>query len=149
MAHYVWINRDRLEKKSSRTLKVDGIDLQVQLSPYDSPTAIVGQYDNESGTVWISFQYADDEHAASKVSKIDDIEFLEGRHSGKLLKISIPVDKRNLAVIALQTRVLDALKKRTQTFRGLPTIGKELNQEVAEDVLSSEFNDLAAELCPN
>lgn len=144
MARFVWINGELLQK-SNRTLTVDGIDFEVQISPYDAPRSISGAFDQATGLFKITFQYSDDERPMA-ASTIDGIHFIEGRHSGKLLQIVIPTEAKNLKIIALQTRVLDALEKRGKAFKGLPTINKELNQDVARGVFQTSFRELAGEL---
>ena len=145
MAKYIWISND-IVHKTNKTLQVDGIDLEVQISQYDAPRSISGAFDKANGLFRIVFQYSDKEPAKAG-STIDGIQFIEGRHSGKLLEIVIPTEAKKLKVVSLQTQVLDALEKRGKAFKGLPTINRELNQDVAKDVFqSTSFKDLTEEL---
>lgn len=147
MAKHVWINPDRF-KNASKMMRVDGIDLTVQLSPYDCPQAISGSYQKGTGDFVISFNYIDEEPMSSKPCRIGDIEIVEGKYTGKLLKIMVPVDKKSLkdiSIIKLQTRVLDAFEKRRAEFKGMPTVAKELNQEAAKEILTEDFADLTDE----
>ncbi len=145
MARHIWINPDRIPKTRRQT-RIDGVDLVVQLSPYDAPTSISGQYDQSTGCFVIQFMYVDNEPPASRVHQIGEISIREGRYSGKILTIRIPVDRNELAMISMQTKLMSALKSRKEGFRGVPTIGKELNQEIAEEILSEDLDELASEL---
>lgn len=144
MAKHIWINQERLEK-ARKTLTVDGVDFSVEISPFDAPREIVGQYDKTTGYFEISFKYDDSEPTSSSSHSNDGIEFREGRYSGKLMKILIPVDKKDLAVITLQTRVMKALAGRRLAFPK-KSVARDLNQSVAEDVLSSDFKNFESEL---
>ena len=144
MAKYIWVNRDILTN-ASKTLKVDGIDLEVHLSTFDSPLRVAGAFDADKSEFQISFEYRDKEPEGNR-SQFDEVCFVEGKHSGKLLQIIIHTKPRNLMVVSLRTQVMDALKKRGKSFKGLPTISKELNQDVAESFFEENFDELAGEL---
>lgn len=144
MTTYRWVNSELLNTTNT-SITVDGITLDVQLSPFDTPRGISGEFDTKSRVFSINFQYADEEPPAGQRT-IDDIAFVEGKHSGKLLKILIPTSNKNLMVIELETRVVNALKKRRKSFHGLSDINRQLNQDVASEVLHSTFNEIAGEL---
>lgn len=147
MAQHVWVNPGRLQR-ARKTLCVDGVDLIVELSPYDTPRSIVGEYDQVKQRFVIRFQYIDDEPARTNIRAHEGIEVREGRYSGKLLSVSIPVDVASLdavAILRLRTRVLEALKSRH--LQGKDKTSETMNVEVAEELLdSSNFNTLAKEL---
>jgi hypothetical protein len=140
MEKYMWINPERIEKT---TRHVEGMDLTVALSPYDTPKAIVGNYLQDSGQFVISFQYIDDEKPI--VSQIQHgIQLLHGKYSGKLLKVVIPIDNPphdETSVIRLRTEVLDAI-------RGAPIrkrIGR-MNRAVTKEIIEDRFAELATGL---
>lgn len=142
MARHIWINPDRLPDPRTEQ-PVEGIDLIVELSPYDTPTTIVGEYDDLKGRFLITFEYIDDEPGKVDPS-YKEVEVLKGKHSGKLLRISIPIDQPPLdttAVIHLRTEVLDALRH----ISGERGRGR-MNRSVARELVSENFDELAGEL---
>jgi hypothetical protein len=147
MGRFVWVNPERLTKMRKQ-VRVDGVDISVELSPFDVPRAIVGSYDRGHGLFIIEFQYGDDEPARSAPTTEEGVSIFEGRHSGKLLKITIPVDHHPLnqvGIIALKTRILGALdKNRRDGDRG------DLRTNVADEILSDEakFEELTHDLQP-
>ncbi|MFV0442531.1 MAG: hypothetical protein ACK5Q5_03065 [Planctomycetaceae bacterium] len=153
MAKHIWINPARFQKLG-KEVQVDGIDLQVQLSPFSRPNGVRGEYQRKTKCFVIRFDYIDAEpDGAPSVHR--GIRFIPGKHSGKLLAIEIPIAVgvfKSAALIQLQTEVVAALKDQSSQFdpeqndRG--TWGKYLNWEAAREVLEdeSEFNAVAGEL---
>lgn len=153
MATHVWVNPERFHGVE-RTVTVDGVDLYVQLSPFDAPTGVHGCYDRKSRTFEIRFEYMNSE-PEGEVRIHDGIQLIEGRHSGKLLAIRIPVDSRPLdsvGLIRLRTEVVQALKKHSQqldpTGDASRPYGRFLNWEAARELLDdeSDFKQVAGEL---
>ena len=139
MESYIWINPSRLPKGETNT-SVDGIDLVVELSPYDIPKAITGRYDEPEGCFEIAFEYIDEEPQTFSESP-HGIRVAQGKHSGKLLGVSIPVDHPPLdetAIIQLRTNVLDAL----DGIEKARTRGR-MNRTVAKGLLSEDLDKLA------
>ncbi len=145
MERHVWINPSRL-RRGKKTTKVDGVELFVELSPFDTPKAIVGTYVPQQRCFTIGFQYIDQEPPKHPPSVHEGITIYEGKFSGKLLSISIAIDEPPLdrvGIISLRTKFLNALKTRRES-RNPPN---QLNQEVAEDIIKEkEFEELAEEL---
>jgi hypothetical protein len=139
MAYYRWINPNRI-KARSRTQTVAGLSIEVELSPYHSPQGVSGEYSPTDGTFMINFEYIDDEPPASETTTIGDVLISEGKFTGKILSIALPIDSQPLekmAVIQLKTieqKVLGALRQREKRLLG--KVDQELNQEAAEDALS-------------
>ncbi|MEX0727253.1 MAG: hypothetical protein WD065_13350 [Planctomycetaceae bacterium] len=126
-------------------MNIAGIEFSVSISPFDSPISIGGRYFKDCGEFVIDFNYVDSEPAVTK--RFEGMQFEEGRHSGKLIRIKIPVDKKNIDLVKLQTMVVKSLESRR---RKLPAVaaGRLLNSRVAEEVFSSEkdFQNIAGEL---
>lgn len=148
MAQQVWVNPARL-KHAEATMRVDGVDLHVELSPYSTPTQIVGEYLEDRGRFVITFKYIDDEPRRPAKTIPPGVEVFEGRYSGKLLAIEIPVDSRALdtvAVIKLRTDMATALAEIQKEKRS--TDCPSLNADVAEELLTEDatFETLTREL---
>lgn len=144
MAKHIWINPERVQ--NAKSLRIGGVKFSVSISPFDTPKEIIGQYDVSTGLFSISFKYDDSEPVAKAATSPDGVEFFEGKHSGKLMRIVVPVDKNNLAIVALQTKVMKALVQRRQGFDKNRSFVKDLNQTVAEEVLALDFNRFESEL---
>jgi hypothetical protein len=147
MAQHVWVNPERLEK-AQKTQKVDGVELIIELSPYETPRAVIGE--SEKGRFIIRFRYIDEEPSRPHPITHEGIEFWVGLHSGKILRISIPIDTPPLAevaVIRLRTKVIDALENKRETLKAAIPRASGLNVDVAEEILSAEnFAKLAKDL---
>ncbi len=140
MERYIWINPDRLLKAHSKET-VEGIDLIVELSPYDAPKAIVGKYEKETGCFLITFEYIDKEAGTSN-SYDEGITVSRGKHSGKLLGISMQVNQLPLdkaAIIHLRTIVRKALDQ----MESEPGKGH-LNHRIAKQLLDEDLEKLVA-----
>jgi hypothetical protein len=137
MQNYLWVNPGRL-KKGRHVEKTDGMEITVEISPYDLPTSVVGGYDPKTGRFVITFRYIDREDAVESPSKkFEGVTFLEGKNSGKLLSIQIAIDAPpmdNTAVISLKTKVMEALRHRRDSMKE----PESLNQDVAEEILDQK-----------
>jgi len=142
---HVWINPERLDKFST-TEKCDGIELVVRLSPYDVPRAVSGEYVQPDGLFVIEFQYLGEEPAMRMPGSSDGggIHLWQGRHSGKLMKIAIPIDKPPLdsaAIIRLRTTITGAID-------GLPGDNDQsgMNRRATRRILEEDFAALSGQL---
>ncbi len=136
-SRYVWVNPERLQSAVGEAERFDGLELTIELSPYDLPQGIVGSYNEATGEFTITFEYIDDE-PETRVSECEGIEIFAGIHSNKILRIAIHVDQpphAGTAVIQLQTRVLGAIDRISQQ-KG------QRNHEVAKRLLEDRFEDL-------
>ncbi|MDX1967912.1 MAG: hypothetical protein SFV23_12120 [Planctomycetaceae bacterium] len=150
MESHIWINPARFRSVGEQ-VEVDGVDVYVQLSPFDAPTGIRGRFLSDRKLFEIQFEYMDSEVGGS--IKTDGlIQFVEGRYSGKLLAIRIPVGSKSLdsvGLIRLQTEIVTALEKRVDSLdpkkhKKLP-FGRFLNSKAAQEVVASkgEFESVA------
>ncbi len=138
---HIWINPERLSNAFEEA-EVEGIDLMIELSPYDAPKAIVGEYSEKRGKFDISFEYIDEEPEKLIDESSDGIRAFAGKHSEKLLRLSIPIDHAPLdkaAIIQLRTNVFGILEK-------IGSRGKKgrLNHRVANQLLGEDFDKLQA-----
>jgi hypothetical protein len=153
METHVWIRPDRF-KSVGQPVQVDGVDLQVQLSPYDAPTSIRGRYRADTKDFEIRFEYMDEE-PPGRTRTVKHIRFVEGRYSEKLLAIIIPVDKKPLnkvGIIRLQSDIVEALENRAEALdpnqHSERPFGRFLNLKAAKDVVENtdEFESVTREL---
>jgi len=145
MAKYIWINRGEIGD-AAETLEVEGLKMEVHLSLMDTPVSVAGEMDRSSGEFVIEFRYSVPEPPASKpVIFGKNVRIIEGRHTGKILELRIPVPDDRPTVISLQTQIDDALndrQKREFESQSLETAGRRLNQRVARQVLSDRIGEL-------
>jgi len=137
----VWINPERLETAQLQGVKeVEGIDLTVSLSPYDLPSAIIGEYEQEAKDFVISLEYMDDEPRRLAHTNAEGIHAYVGKYSGKILRISIPIDHPPLdraAFISLEPTFLHAID---EIDRAQPRA--RLNHRAAKYLIQTEFKNL-------
>lgn len=136
---HIWINQDRLEEAQQQGMEVEGIDLTVSLSPYDLPSAIIGEYLPDTKDFVISFEYMDDEPERLADTNTEGIRAFVGKYSGKILRISISVDHPPLdatAVITLEPflNALDEIDRDQPKAR--------LNHRAAKYLIKQEFENL-------
>lgn len=145
MEKYIWINRGEIGD-AAETVEVEGVNLEVHLSLMDTPVSVAGEMDKSAGEFVVAFRYSVPEPPASKpVIFGKDVQVIEGRHTGKILELRIPVNADRPTVISLQTQIDDALNDRQkQEFESLSleTAGRRLNQKVARKVLSDRIGEL-------
>lgn len=153
MATNIWVNPERF-RKVGQELHINGMELVVQVSPYDIPTNIHGRHVKSSKSFEITFDYFDNETPGPPVVQ-DKIRFIPGKFSGKLLKIIIPVDSQpmdEIGVIQLRTEVLNALQNRSERLNPIKDtsrpVGSYLNSEGVRDALQDEetFRSVVSEL---
>jgi hypothetical protein len=140
MKRDIWINPVRLAD-AGKLENVNGVSIRVELSLYGAPKRVEGSYDSQRGVFTVKFGYIDDEPKASRPQRFDNgVEIDEGKFSGKLLAIRIPIDSRpfdKTCVIELKTKVIDALRIRLPRLGG--RVDQEMNQQVAERVLEDDL----------
>lgn len=125
---------------------VDGLQITVRLSPYETPCAVAELYDGDGKKVRISFRYIDSEPGV-QVPGADGVTFVEGRHTGKLLSISVPIDVGQLSaadVDGVRYRALEAIRKRRATFK--EAVGRRLNFDAAKTVIHGSMGEFSSQL---
>ena len=149
MSKHIWINPKRFSSIGERVL-ADGMKIEVFLSPSDTPNGITGTYDEDRGEFVIAFEYQNREIPGEELHS-GKVRFIEGRHSGKLLSIVIPIDHKpfdKVSLITLKTEVGKALDARREKLKGpksLP-LGPLLNAQATQTALDGEFEKVTAEL---
>ncbi len=139
MERYIWVNPDRLED----TQKKVGLDFLVELSPYDVPKGITGTYSPGDGHFLIEFEYIDNEPPVVSETT-HGVRVFQGKHSGKLLRLVIPIDTPPLdtaGAIRLRTNVLDAVGGMSSGKRS----GR-MNRRVTKKLLADRLDELTVDL---
>jgi hypothetical protein len=137
----MWIDPER-SSNTSQKRNIDGVDLVVELSPYTKPEGVSGAYDPTKKTFVIAFDYFDNE-PQGKSSSFNGVVITEGKYTGKLLTINIPLNslpQDNDCVISLRTKALDALEQRAASLRIQGD--RQLNQSIAKEVLEHDLEAL-------
>ena len=118
MARYMWVNPERLKIGDNSPSEMTNVD--IELSPYDVPRTVSGEYDPLTRSFVIRFRYLDDE-AKTTTKVFNGVTFTEGVHSRRLLAISIPIDKPpfdRTSAISLRTSFKSAFEARRETLPG-------------------------------
>ena len=136
--NFVWIDPDQLGE-SGESVEIDGVRIVLDLSPSNRPTAVFGRLLKRPRRFEVGFEYTDNEPEGSR-QELGGITFVEGRYSGKLLRIEVAT--KGVGVVELQTRLAKAVDQRTQSLRPGPEgdapFGQFLNSRAATNVLSSD-----------
>ncbi len=143
MAIYRWVNMERI-RSLRRKAKMDGVQIEVEISPYHTPQGVTGAYSAERKTFSITFDYIDDE-PGKPAQEEDGVWFVEGQFTGKILSIELPtheLEKEGASLIELKTRVKRALKTRLADLKLNQRLDQELNQEAAEEVIDQNLGEL-------
>ncbi|MFT5323462.1 MAG: hypothetical protein ACI8P0_001311 [Planctomycetaceae bacterium] len=140
MKRHVWINREKIE--SVHDSDVDGVEFEVSLSPFNTPTEIVGEFSDDSGCFVITFKYLNLE-PPGKRDNAGPISLVSGKHTGRLQVISIPLtspELESVGIIELKTRIREATE-----FGETPR--NHLNRQFARRALEDDnVNQLFEEL---
>ncbi len=141
MKNQVSIGQDRLDDLS-RSETVEGINLIVSLSPYATPRSFWSDYSNQEHQITLGFDYSDREPVGRRTT-FDDVTVSEGRYSGKVITIAIPVDDlpdQPAEVNNVKTKALNALRQRQEKLGN--KIDQILNQTVASKVIEHDLDQL-------
>ena len=78
-----------------------GVELHVQISPYDIPQALRGHYNDEANRFEIEFQYLTEEPLMEKIAD-QYVSFFVGKKSGRLYKIQMDVKAMKAQKVTLR-----------------------------------------------
>lgn len=139
--NFVWVNPERLELAKENE-QIDGVLLEVEISPYDVPQVVEGAYRDKDGVFRIDFRYIDHEPAAPRPKVFDKVKFFEGKSTKKLLAIELPVDEPTLKdVSVIQLKLRDALRRRSEGL-DKSRVDQRLNQNAARAVIEQNLGQL-------
>lgn len=141
MEIYHWIDEERLIDAHQEE-EEDGVITVVELSPYETPKRVSGDYRDRTGEFVITFHYINDEDA-SDPQTYQGVKVVEGKYSGKILQLILPIDTPQLdpgCIINLKSKAAAALEIRQQRILG--KTDQELNQTVAQKVIEEDFAEL-------
>lgn len=143
-----WLKLDLSKFEKAERADVEGIAIQVFLSPYDVPEAVRGRYDARSKRFVIEFKYIADEERDSK--DVDEFVSLGiGRNSERLQDISIDIRALKADVVSLRMHLPRLVESAIDRFRSQSPLGaREGNYRIAKDVVASTKNDLLEALTP-
>ena len=144
-AHVVTFRPTDLEDAGERQ-QIDGIDVEIYLSVFDKPTAVSVANDAARNELVIAFRYPDQEAPArSAKTSANKVRIVEGRYTGKLLELRVPLHHRQLSSSALKDQLDLALDERAHpdlALKPLSTVGRRLNQRVARGLLDRSIAEL-------
>ncbi len=135
------LNPDRFANLR-RSAKADGLDITVELSPYETPKAVAGSVDDKNLELRIFFSYIDTEPGVEFAAS-NGVRFVEGKHTGKLLTIIAPLVKVPLdqeTAEDVRQKIRNALKQRADSVKS--KIGRQLNLDAASAVINEELGPI-------
>lgn len=104
MKNWVRVRPDTKKAKQLKTIR--GVQIEVQVSPYDIPEAVRGEYSKELSKFVIEFKYIGEEPFDLKGHQ-QHVALRIGKNSGRLYGIEIDVDA--LKVSEVRVRVTNAI----------------------------------------
>lgn len=115
-----WIKLDprtAAESFEPQRRSLDGIQIELAVSPYDVPDAVRGYINKDENNFVIEFRYLDDE--AWKVTQLDSsIALRLGTHTERLYGLEIDLARlRNEPQVNIAFTIQDSLKKAPRTLR--------------------------------
>lgn len=142
-----WVRLDpaKLGKESGEGIQ--GVEIQVFLSPYDIPMAVRGDYDEQEKRFVIRFRYIVGE--PSKSLKIDNkyIRLSVGKNSGRLQTIEVDVDALSATHVGLRMLVPRAVKDAIERLASEPERGPQrANYRIAGDVIADRQEEIFEDL---
>jgi hypothetical protein len=145
LARFLWVNPEQLER-AQQTVKVECVDLIVELSPFKTPKAVSGEYDPKKRRFNVAFQYLEQEPEV-QAQDSGEMHVIVGKHTGKIIRIAIPIEHYPLdkdGAIRLRADLTAALTRRRAEIARVvrPETTSTLNVDVAEEILEQKFNDL-------
>jgi len=148
MKIYRWINEERFAN-ATREETIDGVRMMVTLSPFNTPTRVSGELSSDGNSFVIKFDYIDDE-PGGEPKIYGPVSVVEGKHTGKLLSIILPVDRppiqqpRVIEVVVneLKSKAIEALQLRQKRLRSQGKTDNVLNQTVAEEIIAHDLDEL-------
>lgn len=118
-----WINLDPTSFNEVQQMPLEGLNVEVFLSPYDVPEAVRGIRDERSNHFVIEFKYIGGEEPVETELQ-GDLAFKIGKHSKRLYKIEIADaafgDKKSVGLSLLLPKVdtaIDTLAKNPKAMR--------------------------------
>ncbi|HCO24670.1 MAG: hypothetical protein CME31_21700 [Gimesia sp.] len=105
MGKHVWITKDEIDPDClAQEFIVNGIRFEINLPWSDTPEIVEGNYLPQKGEFEIVFKYPNDfPEPFVQVDNIDGTFFFEGKITGHLKRILVPVLKEDIAVIEVET----------------------------------------------
>lgn len=109
-----------------------GGTFRVQLPKAELPRGLTGEYDRDRRRYLVRFDYLSKEPGVRVTADRNGVWIEEGRYSGNILSISVPVKDEVEGFAPLTSSIRTALAERGTRLSGMQMIGRKLNQLVAE-----------------
>lgn len=127
-----WISLDQNVIDRPRRGRFQGMEIEVELSPYELPEAVRGYLTDDEKTFIIEFKYLAGAEATVPQSAIDSVVIHLGRTSKRLYKIEIGTDVWAGAAHGVRFRMAQAIEAlENDPSRNL----RKGNYEVAREVI--------------
>jgi hypothetical protein len=135
-----WIPVDTMEMNPEKKLDERGVELHVQISPYDVPQALRGGFNEKTDRFEIEFRYIGDEPL--RVQAADQhVSFYVGKKSGRLYKIQLNVKAMKAQKVTLKLAATAMLSQEIEKLNEhIP--GRRDNYGVVSDLIKSKSDDI-------
>jgi len=144
---WTWLPLDASKLEKHERTEIDGVEVNVFMSPYDVPEAVRGRYDVAVGRLLIEFKYFDEEKPVVDEPHGDHIVLRVGKNSGRLLGIQLDADALKAKQVGLRVfveQVRKAINELSNTRSKDPS--RIRNYQVTEEVITDHSAELFKEL---
>jgi len=119
---------------------IKGVELDVSVSPYDVPTAVHGDFDEEENQFVITFDYIGTEERTQRAGE-EPVQMEIGRYSGRIYRIIVDVNALGAEAVGLNLRKVN---EAIEGYERELTSADHDNFRVARDILEEEGKELLA-----
>lgn len=137
-----WIKLDPEKLNKPKLETIQGVEVEVMLSPYDVPDAVGGNYDKERKRFVIEFKYASGDEPRSVEWHDQYVNFIVGRNSQRLYGLEIDVDAMNAHAVSLKVLEEKVDKAIDDLGRKLTRRSRLGNYGLAKEVISQSGRQL-------
>lgn len=139
-----WIPVDTMEMNPEKKVEEHGVELHVQISPYDVPQALRGGFNEESGRFEIEFRYIGEEPVRKQAAD-EYLSFYVGKKSGRLYKIQLDVKAMKAHKVTLRVMPMGELSQEIEKLHVRMPV-RRANYKVVSDLIKSKSDLLSTGL---
>jgi hypothetical protein len=136
-----WIELDPEQLNQNERTCVNGIEINVGLSPYDIPERVRGSYDDDIGRFVIEFEYLDDNEPREISWQNEHVTLCVGENTGCLYAIHVDVESLGADAVKVRVSVADAIRHLSEDERHS---AQRRHYEVAEEIIAKNAERLLA-----
>lgn len=138
-----WISLDPAQFSEAQQMSIEGLNVEVFLSPYDMPEAVRGLREEHPDKFVIEFKYIGGEEEVETETQ-GDLAFKIGKHSKRLYSIEVADtafgDKKSVGLSLMLPKLDTAIDKLAENPKAIRRIG---NYKAAKEVAHAFSDQLA------